>query len=62
MTTKLNPDGPKLILDGEEQDGDKLSDSSWEGLSEGQEKKTQDNLGKIAKARKEKRGAARTEG
>ena len=23
MTTKLNPDGPKLILDGEEQDGDK---------------------------------------
>lgn len=62
MTTKLNPDGPKLILDGEEQDGDKLSDSSWEGLNEGQEKKAQDNLGKIAKEVKKKNGARRTEG
>jgi hypothetical protein len=58
MTTKLNPDGPKLELDGEEQAGDKLSDSSWEGLDEKPDK-TKENLGKIARAQKKTK---RTEG
>ena len=34
MTTKLNPDGPQLELDGEPMEGDVLSDSEWEGLDE----------------------------
>jgi hypothetical protein len=58
MTTKLNPDGPKLELDGEEQTGDKLSDSSWEGLDDKPDQ-TQKNLGKIARAQKK---PVRTEG
>ena len=62
MTTKLNPDGPDLELDGEpaSKAGDTIADSSWEGLEE--EDKTRANLGKLARARKEKRAAARTEG
>ena len=49
MTTKLNPDGPKLELDGEPQDGDKLSDSSWEGLDD-PEADQKASLGRIARA------------
>jgi hypothetical protein len=61
MTTRLNPDGPKLELDGKPQEGDKLSDSAWEGLDEKAPDDVQKNLGRIARAQKGKH-APRTEG
>lgn len=59
MTTKLPPGAPKLVLDGEPQEGDKLADSAWEG-DEDPEDQTRENLGKIAKARKS--GGSSTKG
>jgi hypothetical protein len=56
MTTRLDPAGPKLILDGEETTG-VTSDSSWEGTAEDEqqeaEQQSQANLGRIARARKQ---------
>jgi hypothetical protein len=59
MTTRLAPDSPKLEMDGKVQPGDdKLSDSDWEDLDNpGQDEKAQENLTKIAKARRQPRAS-----
>jgi hypothetical protein len=55
MTTRLNPAGPKLVMDDEETTG-VLSDSEWDGTAEDEaqeaEQQAQANLGRIARARK----------
>lgn len=63
MTSNLAPGSPKLKLDGEEQDGDKIADSSWEGVDEPtQDEETAANLGRIARTRKAKSGTPRAKG
>lgn len=53
MTTKLPPGSPPLEdEDGNVVGGDTLSDSSWEELEEPDT--TQENLARIAKARRKK--------
>lgn len=53
MTTRLGPGSPKLEDEnGNVVDGDVISDSSWEDLEEPDT--TQENLARIAKARRKK--------
>lgn len=66
MTRELAPDSPVLLDENGKpaaSPGDTIADGYVPALDEkDNEAKKSKNLGKIAKSRKEKRGAARTEG
>lgn len=51
MTRKLAPGTPELILPDGTKSGPDISDSTWEGLDDSEEKR-QKNLTRIARARK----------